>query len=291
MAKKKQTTEVNGTETTVPENTEIVPGTETTVTETTEIVPDTETTVTGVPKTVTDTLPQGVPHDIVVVLLVNGTESAELVQLAIDKWRENFADQNADRLLIIGGKYGDIPSIPFDGANDVDVNLANLLAAIVADDEVPERFILSPVAAFPNLEITEEDLQGLHCLGTALSKQQVICLKNISELAVTQQLKKKGFTDVYNYETGLPVVLEKTKVTELFEEFNPQTYPTKVISLYLNFFNKDVKPVPVDFRNGKYATRIWRRNPDMPVVRRALKESKFLSLKNEGYLAIKKLLE
>jgi len=163
------------------------------------------------------------------------------------------------------------------------------LAAIVADEvQVPETFVLTPVGTFPVKDIADSDFEALHCKGVGLPKQEVTCMKNLPELFVTKQLAKEGFSDVYNYETGLPVLMEKTKVAELFEKFNPQKLPTKVISLYLNFFNRDKKPVPVIFR-GEYATGVWRSNPNMDIVRNSLQKGTYFLINNDGYLAIQKL--
>ena len=219
-----------------------------------------------------------------VILIFNSAESLELFELSAKQWMKNLPDYP---ILVAGGKFGELGSIKFEGSSDKDVNLANILAAIVADDEISEQFILSPVGTFPVNPVAENDFTGLHCVSVGLQSQELTCMKNVSELACTKQLKKEGWTNVYNYETGLPVLMEKAKISELFDKFNPQKLPTKVMSLYLNYFNKDEKPVPVHFGKGVFATRVLRKNPSAEAVKKALQGSKFFTLNNDGYEAVK----
>ena len=218
-----------------------------------------------------------------IILLIGAPDSMELCGLSIAQWDKYFPGYPT----LVVGKYKELPAIDFEPSNDSDVNFANILAAIVADECVPEQFILSPVSTFPVNEVSESDLTGLHCISVGLQNQQLSCMKNMSELACTRQLKKEGWENVFNYETGLPVLMEKSKVKILFEKFNPQKYPTKVMSLYLNYFNKNQKPVPVHFGSGVFATRVLRLNPNINIVKKGLQEGLFFTLNNDGYSAVK----
>ena len=221
-----------------------------------------------------------------VIIIAKSEISLELYELTVKQWEKHLPD---NPIMIVGGNFGELPVIEAKLSSDEDIKLANILAAIVADERISETFILAPVGTFPVKQVIEKELSGLYCISTGPQKQELTCMKNITELYVTKQLQKEGFRNVYNYETGLPVMLEKTKVAELFEKFNPQKYPTKVISLYLNYFNKETKPVPVHFGCGEFATRVIRSNPNMDIVKKGLKESSFITLNNDGYMAVSKL--
>lgn len=222
-----------------------------------------------------------------IVLVVDKSFSDDIVLSAIDCFKKFYGDFE---FVTVGGSVAGYKNISYKESADLDINLANIIQAVILSDIVSEDFVFSFANAFPINLIQDSDIKSLYCLAKKLQTQDLICLKNTPELVVTKQLQKEGFDTIYNFETGLPVEMNKEKLIELFEKFNPGKYPTKIVSLYLNYFFKGHIPFPVDFRNGNIATKVFRSNPDMDVVSRAFKNSKFIIINNEGFSAIQKLL-
>ncbi|MDR1544127.1 MAG: hypothetical protein LBS50_06935 [Prevotellaceae bacterium] len=221
------------------------------------------------------------------VLVVSRSDSAEVVELSIAAWRKNFADAE---IVIVSAKKDGIKTLDFVPSEDKNVNLANILAAAIADEEVSEKFILSPIDAFPVNKIGWQNLEILKCKSQLLQNKRLICLKDLTELAVTEQLKKENIKDVVNFETGLPVVFEKEKLIEIFQKFNPQKIPTKVISLYLNYHYSGFSSKPVYFRAGIFATAVMRKEANLDVVKEGLEVSDFFIINTDGYIAAGKLI-
>ncbi len=207
-----------------------------------------------------------------IVLLAPFGTKQEIIDLSITQWEKHAGNYD---LQVCNLKNGDI-----------DVQVAEALSAIIADETVSEKFIVTPVTTFPVNELSDEDFELMLCKGE-LKDKGISCLRFLPEVAVAKQLKKEGITVPINYETGLPVLLEKEKAVEILEKFNPVKYPTKVFSLYLNYFNRGEKPMPVAFNVGGYATGVWRKNPRMEIIGKTLKEGKFLLVNDEGYNAVK----
>lgn len=236
------------------------------------------------------TIPTDHANPLSILLLLPGEPEvcAELAELSVEKWRKHYPDA---QILTVGGIVDDtLETLTFDHHTDPDVNTANILAAALADESVSEKFILAHINLFPVNDVKEPENLPLTCLARRLQTQRLTCVKNMTELVCTEQLTRQGWTDVYNYETGMPVIFEKEKLIEIFEKFNPQKFPTKIRSLYLNYHFKNTPPIPADFRNGNQCTKIMRVNPDMQIVDRAIRQSRFLYLSDDGWKAVEKLL-
>ncbi len=89
-----------------------------------------------------------------------------------------------------------------------------------------------------------------------------------------------------------PRVWDQDNPQEMFDrqiltKFEVQKYATKVISLYLNYFNQGEKPEPLNFGIGGFATGVWRKNPRMELVKKAFQEGTWLLVNKDGYEAVK----
>ena len=221
-----------------------------------------------------------------VVLIISKEDSAEIVELSLAAWKKNLPDCE---IYLANGKFNELPVIEHEPNTDENINFANILAACVAEENVCDKFIVSPVSTFP-VQISLEGIDLLVHTKKDFCGQQISICSELSRVSVVEALKKEGITEVKNFETGMPVVFEKELLGVAFEKFNPQKAPLKFITLYLNFFNQGKESVPTDYVD-KHATAVWRRQPRLEIVKRGLGISKYFMLNNDGYLAVGKIIE
>lgn len=138
--------------------------------------------------------------------------------------------------------------------------LKPLLADIIADESVADRFVLFNADTVPCSTVIKEELFCPVVYVTATGEEK--------------------------YDENLPLIAEKSKLVELLaEEKNTNTDIVKAL------LKAGTRPNYVGFSFGNYVTPVRRGNPCEHLVIEALIRKKFIIASLDGFDAIKHLLE
>lgn len=150
-------------------------------------------------------------------------------------------------------------------------NLVQLVAEALADDAIPEEFIVVPCGCVP-------------CGGVDLDAMR------LTTVYIDKQGKKK-------YDNGLPMVIRKADALEVLEEldilYDDSVAPAVISEAFAEMYIKKHRPRPtvVSFQYGNYVTPVNRANPCEHRVIEALVQKKFITSTPEGFKAIVPVLE
>lgn len=137
--------------------------------------------------------------------------------------------------------------------------LASLIAEMIADEQVADRFVLLQPDTVPCSEISSEELL-------------------VPVVYVTAEGEKK-------YDEKMPLVVDKAKVVPLVAD---DTLSSEDIVRRL--LESGPRPLEVGFSFGNYVTPVRRGNPCEHIVIEALVRKKFIVASLEGFKAISHLL-
>ena len=136
----------------------------------------------------------------------------------------------------------------------------DILAAVIADTEVADKFVLVPPVAIPCAPVSFEELQ------------MPVVFKD-----------SKG---ARHYDNKLPVFIDKGPMAQLLGEDRTDN-PEKVMEAYITSRGRAVEAA---FKEGNFVTPVLRGNPCEHIVLEALVRKKYLTANQAGLEAITPLL-
>lgn len=175
-----------------------------------------------------------------------------------------------------------------DPSDNAQENTTAKLMAAIASDEVPETFILSCDDIYPATFLTISDIDIPKANGPLENKSTLggHYRKTVADtLAV---LRKKGFAQPWDYDTHTPYMFSKDILAEVLETYGSGDMTLLIPTLYFNHLYPDLVPILIDGGVGRKACtqfvgRVYRKNPNMEVLREAAANRKFINHNNDGY--------
>lgn len=207
-----------------------------------------------------------------VVVIGLGAATKEQIAIALQAWEKNFPEGK----FVTIGNGGDIP-LELQGKNAV-WDRHDILAAAVASDQIPERFIYTPIETFPVNPIREADLEVLKAWDAANYPDEIRGIEKMMK----RQIR-------YYYPIVLPVVFEKTKVAEVSKAYKLDKTLVDINTLYFNHVFPDAVPFQASVKTSVLAV-VTRSNPDLEKVAEVLPERIFVHCNADGLGAIAGLL-
>ena len=215
-----------------------------------------------------EVLPSAIPT--IVIGACNA--SALQVETARRAWRKYLPEAT---VLVVGE---DIP-LETDEKNP-DSDHMDMIVAAVASDLVPERFAFAPVGTFPVAPMRMAELEVLKAWNASSREKEAKAIAKVMGW-------KKGL--LYYYPAILPILVEKTLVSEVIVKYKLEKNLVSFNTVYLTHCFPGAVPFAADVKSSVLAV-VTRPNPDLKAVAEILPKRMFVHCNADGLEAIAGLL-
>jgi len=163
------------------------------------------------------------------------------------------------------------------------VDVIDKIKNILVTEEVSDKFVWTNDDIYFVSPVSLADIETLKIVGELKEMPKVATVYSANR-EKTIALLEKARLPTRNFATHLPIVFEKEKVLQLFEEFEELNEGGYLFSsVYFNRHFADWKPLLLDWVNDNWSLRLVSKNPDADKFKKIVNRSKWLNNAESGY--------